>query len=125
MVRYNYYREILKKWNLISKGVRLNLPIPPAYRHVLCPVFPLTTRHATLQISSFFRLLQLVTKMTIHGTLTLFDPDEEDWVEYTNKLSYYFTANGITNIAKCAILISCCAPATFRLMKSFVSRTVS
>ena len=75
--------------------------------HVLpCPMFPLTlvimrqTFSFTLQTISFFRLLQLATKMAVHGTLALFDPDEEDWVEHTDKLSYYFTANGITDGAK-------------------------
>ena len=59
--------------------------------------------------------------MAVHGTLAPFDPDEEDWVEYTDRLSYYFTANGVTDAAKKrAILISCCGPATFRLMKSLV-----
>ena len=59
-------------------------------------------------------------RMAVHGTLAPFDPDEEDWVEYTNRLSY-FTANGITDGArKRAILISCCGPVTFRLMKSLV-----
>ena len=59
--------------------------------------------------------------MAVHGTLAPFNPDKEDWVEYTDRLSYYFTANGITDDArKCTILISCCGPATFRLMKSLV-----
>ena len=59
--------------------------------------------------------------MAVHGTLAPFNPEEEDWVEYTDRLSYYFTANGITDSAKKrAILISCCGPATFRLMKSLV-----
>ena len=59
--------------------------------------------------------------MAVHGTLAPFDPDEEEWVEYTDRFSYYFTANGITDGArKRAILISCCGPATFRLMKSLV-----
>ena len=53
--------------------------------------------------------------------LAQFDPDEEDWVEYTDRLSYYFTANGITDGArKRVILISCCRLATFRLIKSLV-----
>ena len=48
-------------------------------------------------------------RMAVHGTLAPFDPYEEDWVEYTDRLLYYFTANGITDGAKkCAILISCC-----------------
>ena len=59
--------------------------------------------------------------MAVHGTLVSFDPEVEDWVEYTDRLSYYFTANGITdNAKKRAIFISCCGPATFRLMKSLV-----
>ena len=77
-------------------------------------------RRVTLQ-TPFFRLLQLATRMAVHGTLAAFDPDEEDWVEYTDRLSYYFTANGIIDGArKRTILISCCGPATFRLMKSLV-----
>ena len=59
--------------------------------------------------------------MAVHGSLALFNLEEEDWVEYTDKLSYYFTANGITtNAKKRAILISYCGLATFRLMKTLV-----
>ena len=59
--------------------------------------------------------------MAVHGMLAPFDPNEEEWVGYTDRLSYYFTANGITDGArKRAILISCCGPVTFRLMKSLV-----
>ena len=59
--------------------------------------------------------------MAVHGTLVSFDLAVEDWVEYTGWLSYYFTANGITdNAKKRAILISCCGPTTFRLMESLV-----
>ena len=66
------------------------------------------TRRATLQ-TSFFRLLQLAMRMAVYGTLAPFNPDEEDWAEYADRLSYYFTANGITNGArKRAILICCC-----------------
>ena len=57
--------------------------------------------------------------MAVHGSLAPFNPEEKDWVEYTDRLSYYFTANGITdNARKRAILISCCGPATFRLIKT-------
>ena len=68
--------------------------------------------------SSYYKL---ATRMAVHGTLAPFDPEQEDWVEYTDRLSYYFTANGISdNAKKRAILLSCCGPATFRLMKSLV-----
>ena len=56
--------------------------------------------------------------MAVHGSLAPFNPKEEDW-EYTDRLSYYFTANGITdNAKKRAILISCYGPAAFCLMKT-------
>ena len=59
--------------------------------------------------------------MTVHGTLVAFNPREEDWTEYAERLSFYFAANGITNDAKKrAILLSCVGPTTFRLMQSLV-----
>ena len=55
--------------------------------------------------------------MAVHGTLSAFNPHEEDWSEYVERLSLYFTANGITTDAKkCAILLSSMGPNTFRLM---------
>ena len=63
----------------------------------------------------------MVMRIAVHGTLAPFDPDKEDWIEYTDRLSNYFTANSITDGAKKrASLISCCGPATFHLMKSLV-----
>ena len=59
--------------------------------------------------------------MAVHGALAAFNPQEEDWSEYSEKLTCYFTANGIiTDAKKRAILLSCCAPATFRLLQSLV-----
>ena len=55
--------------------------------------------------------------MAVHGTLAAFNPQEEDWSEYTERLTFYFTANGITTDAKKrAVLLSCCGPVTFRLL---------
>ena len=60
-------------------------------------------------------------RMAAHGTSVTFDLDEEDWVEYTDRLSYYLTANDVTDAAKKrAILISYCRSTTFHLMKSLV-----
>ena len=54
--------------------------------------------------------------MAVHGALAAFKPQEEDWSEYTERLTFYFAANGITTDAKKrAVLLSCCGPATFRL----------
>ena len=59
--------------------------------------------------------------MAVHGTLAAFNPREEDWSQYTERLSFYFTANGITGDAKKrAILLSSVGPPTFRLMRSLV-----
>ena len=59
--------------------------------------------------------------MAVHGALAAFNPQEEDWSEYSERLTFYFTANGITTDAKKrAVLLSCCGPATFRLLQSLV-----
>ena len=55
--------------------------------------------------------------MAVHGTLVTFNPREEDWSEYAERLSIYFTTNGITgNTKKRAILLSSVGPPTFCLM---------
>ena len=38
--------------------------------------------------------------MAVHGVLAAFNPQEEDWSEYSERLTFYFTANGITADAK-------------------------
>ena len=59
--------------------------------------------------------------MAVHGTLAAFNPREEDWSEYAERLTFYFAANGITTGAKKrAILLSSMGPTTFRLMRSLV-----
>ena len=59
--------------------------------------------------------------MAVHGALAAFKPQEEDWSEYTERLTFYFAANGITTDAKKrAVLLSYCGPATFRLLRSLV-----
>ena len=53
--------------------------------------------------------------MAVHGAFAAFNPQKEDWSEYSERLTFYFTANGITTgIKKRAIFLSCCGPATFR-----------
>ena len=38
--------------------------------------------------------------MAVHGALTAFNPREEDWSEYYERLTFYFSTNGITTDAK-------------------------
>ena len=59
--------------------------------------------------------------MAVHETLAAFNPCEEDWSEYAESPSFYFTVNGITGDAKKrAILLNSVGPSTFRLMWSLV-----
>ena len=66
--------------------------------------------------------LCLATRMTaVNGSLTAFDSNTEEWTEYIECLEFSFTANGITDGAKqCKVLLSCCGPLTFCLMRSMV-----
>ena len=52
--------------------------------------------------------------------LAVFNLQEEDWSEYSETLTFYFTTNGITTDAKKRAVLSCCGPATFRLLQSLV-----
>lgn len=59
--------------------------------------------------------------MAVHGTLTAFNPKEEDWYEYSERLAFYFTANGIpTDARKQAILLSCRGLVTFQLLRNLI-----
>ena len=60
----------------------------------------------------------------VHGSLAAFDSNTEEWTEYIERLEFYFAANGITDGTKQrAVLLSCCGPSTFRLMRSIVLPT--
>ena len=58
--------------------------------------------------------------MALHGTMTAFKPGgKETWSTYTERLTFYFSANKVTDAAqKRAILLSVCGPATFQLAKN-------
>ena len=45
-------------------------------------------------------LFQVITTGDENGCSSPFDPDEKEWVEYTDRFSNYFTANGITDGAR-------------------------
>ena len=45
----------------------------------------LSCNHETRPLEPLsFQLLQLATRMAVHGTLASFDPEVEDWTEYTD-----------------------------------------
>ena len=67
----------------------------------------------------------LATRMTaVHGSLAAFDSNTEERTKYIECLELYFAANGITDGAKQrTVLLSCCGPLMFRLMRSIVLPT--
>ena len=59
---------------------------------------------------------------THHGHLTKFDGNAEDWEIFTEQLSHYLTANGITDEAKKrSILLSACGTSTYKLVRTLVA----
>ena len=56
------------------------------------------TDHAVL-VGSEYHIL--ATRMTaVHGAITPFDPDNDEWTEYIECLQFYFAANNIRDGAK-------------------------
>ena len=58
----------------------------------------------------------------LHGFVAAFDPNQEDWSEYTERLEHYFTANEIDSEEKRrAILLNAVGASTYRLIRTLVS----
>ena len=62
--------------------------------------------------------------MALHGNIGEFDADREDWVSYTERLSQYFIANGISEDAarKRAIFLSVCGASMYQLMRNLFAQ---
>ncbi len=59
--------------------------------------------------------------MAYHGSVTEFQPGNEDWGSYAERMNYYFTANDITtNEKKRAILLNTCGSSTLKLIKGLI-----
>ena len=57
-----------------------------------------------------------------HGHLHPFDSSVEDWSTFIERAELYFIANDITEDAKKrGVLLSCCGPKTFTMIKSIVA----
>ena len=58
----------------------------------------------------------------IHGLVGQFDPRQEEWCDYIERLIHYFVANDIAEEAKKrAILLTAVGPGTYRLLKTLAS----
>ena len=55
----------------------------------------------------------------LHGAVVAFNPDQEDWSEYVERLEHYFTANDIVSSDKRrAILLNAVGASTYRLIRA-------
>ena len=58
----------------------------------------------------------------LHGFVAAFDPSQDDWGEYVERLQHYFTANDIDSEDKRrAILLNAVGSSTYRLIRTLVS----
>ena len=58
----------------------------------------------------------------LHGIVGPFDPAQEEWCEYAERLGHYFVANDIAAVEKKrAILLTAVGPGTYRLLKTLAS----
>ena len=58
----------------------------------------------------------------LHGAVAMFDPSQDDWCEYIERLEHYFTANDIASSEKRrAILLNAVGAATYRLIRTLVA----
>ena len=59
--------------------------------------------------------------MPTHGSVVQFDPEKEERASYVERLNYYLITNEVTvDTKKCAILMSCCGPTTYKTIRSLV-----
>uniref|UniRef100_UPI00358E36FF uncharacterized protein n=2 Tax=Myxine glutinosa TaxID=7769 RepID=UPI00358E36FF len=62
------------------------------------------------------------TTMALIGNMGEFSEEKEDWMQYIERLQFFFLANGIVQEEqKRAILLTMIGPATFRLLKTLVA----
>ena len=60
--------------------------------------------------------------MATHGTVGEFQPSQEDWTSYVERLQQYFTANDVIAAEKQrAILLSAVGASTYRLIRSLLA----
>ena len=60
---------------------------------------------------------------TLIGTVKEFEDDNDDWVEYMERVEHFFLANDIDDDdKKRSILLSSCRAKTYKLFSSFSSQ---
>ena len=57
----------------------------------------------------------------LFGRISEFDPEREEWSQYAQRLTHFFTVNGVEDAAKKKeILLAMVGPATFKLLTNLV-----
>jgi hypothetical protein len=60
--------------------------------------------------------------MAMHGTLTQFAPEEEDWTTHVERLEHYFAANDVVDEGKkSSILLAVCGSSMYKLVRNLIS----
>ena len=58
----------------------------------------------------------------LHGVVATFDPEQDEWSEYIERLKHYFTANEIASEDKRRdILLNAVGASTYRLIRTLVT----
>ena len=64
----------------------------------------------------------IAAPVALQGVIGTFDPAQEEWCEYTERLTHYFVASDITSEdKKRAILLTVVGPSAYRLLKTLAS----
>ena len=61
--------------------------------------------------------------MATIGKLGEFRTEVEDWLQYVERMEFYFVANGVTGDAKKAAFLSAIGPSTYKLLQSLIAPT--
>ena len=69
------------------------------------------------------KVLHLATRMAaVLGQVNPFDGEKKEWLQYVERLDYFFVANGITEaVKKRALLLTVVGPATYKLLRNLVA----
>ncbi len=60
--------------------------------------------------------------MAVHGSVGLFDSNQEDWTSYVERLEAYFIANDVDDgVKKRSIFLSNCSPQIYQVVKSIIA----
>ena len=60
--------------------------------------------------------------MALYGIIGEFNPEEDDWSQYCERLDHYLSANGVANAEKKrSILISVCGSHAYKIMRSLAA----